>query len=191
MPSPPARVLIKYTKCCESSWLYCRMSTARCTRFVDPSNRECLYPRSLRKSDRMSSIEVNCENTTTRWPASRPAPLAPSPPPPPLTHPLRRASSAAGPAFPASPRQSQYPPSWTRRTLAPRVSPPARPRPPQRNQPGSAPSNRYGWLQHFLSCIMRDCSRFQSLTLLRLSSSSVPSPSPTTAASTLSSSSAS
>ena len=44
------------------------MSIDRCTRLVLPSNLANWYPRSVRKSLSMSSIDVNCENSTTLCP---------------------------------------------------------------------------------------------------------------------------
>ena len=67
MPKPPARVDIRKTNFDEPTMLNALMSTVRCTRFVEPSRRQYLWPRYRRSSSNRSRVEVNCENRTTRW----------------------------------------------------------------------------------------------------------------------------
>ena len=69
-PRPPARVESKNANIGDPGRLNAAMSMLRCTRFVDPSRRAYWYPRRVKKSCRMSSMLVNCEKRTTRWPRS-------------------------------------------------------------------------------------------------------------------------
>mmetsp|Transcript_46023 Transcript_46023/g.148276 ORF Transcript_46023/g.148276 Transcript_46023/m.148276 type:complete len:230 (+) Transcript_46023:1544-2233(+) len=81
MPSPPARVEQRKTESLEEGALNALMSMARCTRFVEPSRRAKSVPRALRNSSMRSSIDVQPEKRTTRWPcgsssSSRPLSVA-------------------------------------------------------------------------------------------------------------------
>ena len=69
-PRPPALVDRRNANIGEFGRLNAAMSMDRWTRLVLPSSRANWYPRRVRKSLSMSSIDVNCENSTTRWPWS-------------------------------------------------------------------------------------------------------------------------
>eukprot|EP00962_Isochrysis_galbana_P029435 scaffold9409_cov116-Isochrysis_galbana.AAC.16 len=68
MPSPPARVEQRKTESFEPGALKALMSMVRWTRLVEPSSRAYSVPRALRNSSMRSSIEVQPEKRTRRWP---------------------------------------------------------------------------------------------------------------------------
>mmetsp|Transcript_20882 Transcript_20882/g.68982 ORF Transcript_20882/g.68982 Transcript_20882/m.68982 type:complete len:510 (+) Transcript_20882:106-1635(+) len=181
MPTPPARVEIRYAKWGEPGALNSRMSSSRWMRLVEPSIRRCgPKARQRRKSSSRSSVCVKEEKRSTREPfalsrCSKLSRTASLPEEATSARPERARSSACASrarrsrssslASSSSSLDSSPPPRSPKSTKgisAGASPPPPLPSPPRPRlpleEPGTRGSRMRGWLHTLRSCVMMICS---------------------------------